>query len=211
MHRRDQRHHARRRASWRVTEVSKHSAKKRFTEEQIIKALKEVDGEAEVRDVCRRLGVSEQSFYRWRRRFGGLEVSRAKRLRELETRTDGSADDGGSDAGQSDPAGRHFCVRFKNALAVGPSSAATSRGTPCGSSHRWPRASTPIPRARPADASEPLGVEMQHVPWCACSYRWIGSIEWSIQSLPILVPRHTRCGLPTARERPSLAFRSIDQ
>jgi putative transposase len=59
--------------------------KKRFTEEQIIKALKEVDGGAEVRDVCRRLGVSEQSFYRWRRRFGGLEVSEAKRLRELET------------------------------------------------------------------------------------------------------------------------------
>ena len=41
---------------------------KRFTEEQIIKALKEVDGGAEVRDVCRRLGVSEQSFYRWRRK-----------------------------------------------------------------------------------------------------------------------------------------------
>jgi hypothetical protein len=59
---------------------------KRFTEEQIIKALKEVDGGAEVRDVCRRLGVSEQSFYRWRRKFGGLEVSDAKRLRELEER-----------------------------------------------------------------------------------------------------------------------------
>ena len=58
---------------------------KRFTEEQIIKALKEVDGGVEVRDVCRRPGVSEQSFYRWRRKFGGLEVSDAKRLRELET------------------------------------------------------------------------------------------------------------------------------
>jgi putative transposase len=58
---------------------------KRFSEEQIIKALKEVDGGAEVRDVCRRLGVSEQSFYRWRRKYGGLEVSEAKRLRELET------------------------------------------------------------------------------------------------------------------------------
>ena len=58
---------------------------KRFTEEQIIKALKEVDGGAEVRDVCRRLGVTEQSFYRWRRKYGGLEVSEAKRLRELET------------------------------------------------------------------------------------------------------------------------------
>lgn len=59
--------------------------RKRFTEEQIIKALKEVDGGAEARDVCRRLGVTEQSFYRWRRKFGGMDVSDARRLRELET------------------------------------------------------------------------------------------------------------------------------
>jgi putative transposase len=58
--------------------------RKRFTEEQIIAALKEVDGGAEARDVCRRLGVTEQSFYRWRRKFGGLEVNEAKRLRELQ-------------------------------------------------------------------------------------------------------------------------------
>jgi putative transposase len=58
--------------------------RKRFTEEQIIAALKEVDGGAEARDVCRRLGVTEQSFYRWRRKYGGLEVNEAKRLRELE-------------------------------------------------------------------------------------------------------------------------------
>lgn len=59
--------------------------RKRYTEEQIIKALKEVDGGAEARDVCRRLGVTEQSFYRWRRKFGGMDVSEARRLRELET------------------------------------------------------------------------------------------------------------------------------
>jgi putative transposase len=59
--------------------------RKRFSEEQIIKALKEVDAGAQVRDVCRRLGVTEQSFYRWRQKYGGLEVSEAKRLRELET------------------------------------------------------------------------------------------------------------------------------
>jgi putative transposase len=58
--------------------------RKRFTEEQIIKVLKEADGGAEVRDVCRRLGVTEQSFYRWRRKYGGMDVSEAKRLRELE-------------------------------------------------------------------------------------------------------------------------------
>ena len=49
-----------------------------------IAALKEVDGGAETRDVCRRLGVTEQSFYRWRRKYGGLEVNDAKRLRELQ-------------------------------------------------------------------------------------------------------------------------------
>ena len=58
--------------------------RKRFSEEQIIKALREVDGGAEARDVCRRLGVTEQSFYRWRRKYGGMDVSEAKRLRELE-------------------------------------------------------------------------------------------------------------------------------
>ena len=58
--------------------------RKRFSEEQIIKALKEVDGGAQVRDVCRRVGVTEQSFYRWRSKYGGMNVSEAKRLRELE-------------------------------------------------------------------------------------------------------------------------------
>jgi putative transposase len=57
---------------------------KRFTEEQIISALKEVDGGAIARQVCRRLGVAETTFYRWRQKYGGMEVSEAKRLRELE-------------------------------------------------------------------------------------------------------------------------------
>lgn len=58
--------------------------RQRFSEAQIIKALKEVDAGAQARDVCRRLGVTEQSFYRWRQKYGGLDVSEAKRLRELE-------------------------------------------------------------------------------------------------------------------------------
>jgi putative transposase len=55
-----------------------------LSEEQIIRALKEVDAGAKVGDVCRRIGVTEKTFYRWRAKFGGMDVSDAKRLRQLE-------------------------------------------------------------------------------------------------------------------------------
>jgi putative transposase len=58
--------------------------RKRFTEEQIIKALKEVDAGGVAREVVRRMGITETTFYRWRQKYGGLEVNEAKRLRELE-------------------------------------------------------------------------------------------------------------------------------
>ncbi len=58
--------------------------KSQFTDEQIIRALREVDPGAKPADVCRRLGVTEKTFYRWRSRFGGMDVSEAKRLRALE-------------------------------------------------------------------------------------------------------------------------------
>jgi putative transposase len=58
--------------------------KSQFTDEQIIRALREVDAGAKPADVCRRLGVTEKSFYRWRQKFGGMEVNDAKRLRALE-------------------------------------------------------------------------------------------------------------------------------
>ena len=58
--------------------------KSQFTEEQIIRALKEVDAGAKAADVCRRLGVTETTFYRWKSKFSGMDVSDAKRLKQLE-------------------------------------------------------------------------------------------------------------------------------
>lgn len=59
--------------------------KKRYTDEQIIKAIKEHEAGAKVDDICRDLGISNGTFYNWRSKFAGLEVNEAKRLRELET------------------------------------------------------------------------------------------------------------------------------
>jgi putative transposase len=58
--------------------------KSQFTDEQIIRALREIDNGAKATDVGRRLGVTEQTIYRWRQKFGGMEVNEAKRLRALE-------------------------------------------------------------------------------------------------------------------------------
>jgi putative transposase len=59
--------------------------KKRYSEEQIIRAIKEHEAGVKVDELCRRLGVSQGTFYNWRSKYGGLEVNEAKRLRELET------------------------------------------------------------------------------------------------------------------------------
>lgn len=61
------------------------SMKKRFTEEQIITILKEVDSGITLKEVCRKHGVSTASYYKWKAKFGGMEVSEAQRLRSLET------------------------------------------------------------------------------------------------------------------------------
>ena len=59
--------------------------RKRFTDEQIIRILKEAEREDKtVAEVCREHGVSENSFYRWRRKLGELSVPELRRLRELE-------------------------------------------------------------------------------------------------------------------------------
>ncbi len=57
---------------------------KRFTEEQIIGVLKEAEQVGNIREVCRVHNITEQTFYRWRNKFGGMDVSEAKRLKELE-------------------------------------------------------------------------------------------------------------------------------
>jgi putative transposase len=58
--------------------------KARFTEEQIIGVLREHEVGATTADVCRKHGVSSATFYKWKAKYGGLEVSDAKRLRSLE-------------------------------------------------------------------------------------------------------------------------------
>jgi putative transposase len=58
--------------------------KSKFTEEQIVAALKLAESGAKVGEVCRKLGVSEQTFYRWKQKYGGMEVADAKRLKQLE-------------------------------------------------------------------------------------------------------------------------------
>lgn len=56
----------------------------RFTEERIIGVLKEHEAGGKVEDLCRRHGISQATFYAWRKKYGGLEVSEARRLKALE-------------------------------------------------------------------------------------------------------------------------------
>src|SRR6476659_2689087 len=59
--------------------------RERHTEEQIIAILKEHEAGAKTADVCRKHGVSEATFYNWKAKYGGLEVSEAKRLKAMES------------------------------------------------------------------------------------------------------------------------------
>ena len=56
----------------------------RFTESQIVRILKEVEGGRMVNDVCREYGMSDATYYNWKAKYGGMEVSDVKRLKELE-------------------------------------------------------------------------------------------------------------------------------
>ena len=60
--------------------------RKRHTEEQVIAILKEHEAGMKTADLCRKHGISEATFYNWKAKYGGLEVSEANRLRGLETK-----------------------------------------------------------------------------------------------------------------------------
>ena len=59
--------------------------KSRYSEEQIIRVLRQVESGQKVKDVIREHGISEQTYYRWQSKYGGMTVSDAKRLKQLET------------------------------------------------------------------------------------------------------------------------------
>lgn len=58
--------------------------KSTFTEEQITYAIRQVELGSPVGDVCRKLGISEQTFYRWKKKFAGMGIAELRRLRQLE-------------------------------------------------------------------------------------------------------------------------------
>jgi len=58
--------------------------KSQFAETQIVKAIKEHENGRDAKDLCRELGISTASFYKWRQRYGGLEVNELKKVKELE-------------------------------------------------------------------------------------------------------------------------------
>ena len=59
--------------------------KSRYSQEQIIRVLRQVESGQKVRDVIREHGISEQTYYRWKSKYGGMSISEAKRLKQLES------------------------------------------------------------------------------------------------------------------------------
>jgi len=58
--------------------------KTRYTESQIVKALKEVEGGRNIKDLCREMEISEGTYYNWRSKYGGMEASDVKKMKDLE-------------------------------------------------------------------------------------------------------------------------------
>ncbi len=59
--------------------------KKRFTDEQIINILKEGDAGIPVKEICRKYGISDATFYTWRKKFGGMQADDVRRLKQVES------------------------------------------------------------------------------------------------------------------------------
>ena len=58
--------------------------RKRYTEPQIVFALQQADSGVSVAEICRKMGIAEATFYRWKKHYGGLDVTEIRRLRQLE-------------------------------------------------------------------------------------------------------------------------------
>lgn len=58
--------------------------KTRFTETQIVKAIKDHEGGRDAQEICRELGITTASFYKWRQRYGGMEVNEVRKMKELQ-------------------------------------------------------------------------------------------------------------------------------
>ena len=71
-------------SGWEPSKRNHTIARKRSSEERIIYALRQVEAGVKVGDVCRQLGVSEQTYYRWKNQYAGLGVSELRRLKQLE-------------------------------------------------------------------------------------------------------------------------------
>lgn len=66
------------------TNPNKGMKKSRFTESQIVAAIKRQEAGITVKEICREFGISEPTYYKWKARYGGMEVSEVKRVKELE-------------------------------------------------------------------------------------------------------------------------------
>ena len=79
--------------------------KSKFTEAQIVFALQQAESGVTVAEVCRKLGISEATFYSWKKKFSGLGPVELRRLRQLEEENAVETDRGGPNPGQADAAG----------------------------------------------------------------------------------------------------------
>ena len=80
--------------------------KSRFSEEQIAYTLRQAEAGAPVKELCRKLGISEQTFYLWKKKYAGMGVLELKRVKQLGGKPAVEAGGGGPDARQGDAAGR---------------------------------------------------------------------------------------------------------